>query len=156
MTSLVRKIPFRTPHSISSQQSSVRPLCPTESTPHTVEIDPSKKARIALLRLKSMPKSSGFDDALEAAVQHALHIEGHFLGQLGQTWILHDLCVDAIAVGARLKHDIREQYRSPGLVLIPSGNDFPILISRSSPTHSRNSSAPWSRHTLPAFWAMRR
>ena len=40
---------------------------------------------------------------------------------------------------------------SPGFVLICRGNGTPHLTLRSSPTHSRYSSAPWSRQTVPAL-----
>src|SRR5262245_61667614 len=50
---------------------------------------------------------SSLDHDLEAAVDHALGVEGHRLGvhRLRQALILHDLGVDAIAVLARLVDD---------------------------------------------------
>src|SRR5438067_1894068 len=39
---------------------------------------------------------------------------------------------------------------SPGLCFTARGNDVRLPQVTSSATHSRNSSAPWSRHTLPA------
>ena len=63
-----------------------------------------------------MPKSSGFDDGFESAVEHALHIEGHRgFHQLRQTRISHHLCVNAITVRTRLEHNVGEQYRLAGL-----------------------------------------
>ena len=90
------------------------------------------------------PAISGVHDSFESAVHHSFHVEWHCLRtyHLRQTRIFHHPGIDAIAVGARLEHDIREQYVSRGLVLIPRGNGFPILMFRLSPTHSRNSSAP--------------
>ncbi len=44
---------------------------------------------------------------------------------------------------------------SPGLVRAIRGNPAPHFTLRSSPTHSRYSSAPCSRQILPAFRAMR-
>src|SRR5438094_4153213 len=45
---------------------------------------------------------------------------------------------------------------SPGLCFTARGNDVLLPQLTSSATHSRNSSAPWSRHTLPASRDMRR
>src|SRR6476660_4923775 len=45
---------------------------------------------------------------------------------------------------------------SPGLIFMPRGNGKAQGTFRSSPTHSRYSSAPCSRQILPPFFAMRR
>src|SRR6267378_1298258 len=45
---------------------------------------------------------------------------------------------------------------SPGFCFTARGNDVRLPQLTSSATHSRNSSAPWSRHTLPARRDMRR
>lgn len=63
--------------------------------------------------------TSGFDDRLKSAVHHSLCIERHRrrFHHLHETRVLHHLFVDAIPVGARLEHDVREQDRLAGFGL---------------------------------------
>src|SRR5882672_2766432 len=62
---------------------------------------------------------SGIDYDLESAPEHALAVERHRLRvhQLRQALILHDLGHDAVAMRARLVHDVREHYRLAGFEL---------------------------------------
>src|SRR5262245_52072483 len=59
------------------------------------------------------------DEQVEAAIDHALGVEGHVLRvhHPGKTRVLHRLCVDLVAVRARLKDDPGEDHRLARLEL---------------------------------------
>src|SRR5438105_6677378 len=73
---------------------------------------------------------SGFDDDLEASVNHASGVEGHLrLHHRGDAGVLHYLRVDPIAMRPRLEHDPRED---DGLAALSfdgarEGNPPPLL-----------------------------
>src|SRR5213592_2913693 len=62
---------------------------------------------------------SGVDHHLESAPEHALAVERHVLRvhHLRQSLVLHDLGHDAVAMRARLVHDVREHHRLAGFEL---------------------------------------
>src|SRR5258705_4682629 len=62
---------------------------------------------------------SGVDHHLESAPEHALAVERHRLRvhHLRQALVLHDLGHDAVALRARLVHDVREHHRLAGFEL---------------------------------------
>jgi hypothetical protein len=78
--------------------------------------------QVAIQRGERTQISDAGEDGLESAVHHSLHIEWHclWIHHLRKTRVLHHLRVDAIAVSARLKHDVREQYRLTGLGFNPT------------------------------------
>src|SRR5882762_5161026 len=62
---------------------------------------------------------SGVDHHLESAPEHALAVERHRLRvhHLRQALVLHDLGHDAVAMRARLVHDVREHHHLAGFEL---------------------------------------
>src|SRR5258708_12207471 len=62
---------------------------------------------------------SGYEQELEAAVDHPLGVERHGfrVHHVGQARILHHLGVDAVPLRARLVHDIGEHHGLAGLLL---------------------------------------
>src|SRR5262245_39346913 len=80
---------------------------------------PAAAGRLRQLQSAEAATRSGFDDDLEAAIDHALGIEGHLvrITHALETPISHHLLEDAIALGARLVGDPGEDDRLAGLLL---------------------------------------
>jgi hypothetical protein len=70
-------------------------------------------------RTGALEQALGGDKDLKAAIDHALGVERHRLPvhHLGEPLVLHDLGVDAVAMGARLEGDPGEGHRLVGLEL---------------------------------------
>src|SRR6476619_2114495 len=77
------------------------------------------KIKIKTLPFSARPGISRLDDCLESAVKHALAVEGHRtrIHHRCQAWVFHDFGVHAVAMRARLEHDIREHHGLAGLKL---------------------------------------
>ena len=105
-----------------------------------------------------MAETSGINHDLAAAVGHAFRVERHpfRLHRPGQSRIFHCLVVHLIAMGARLVHDPRENHGFACFGFTTPGNDFTLIVFKSSPTHSRNLSAPYFRQILEHSVAIRR
>src|SRR5947207_15154077 len=88
---------------------------------------------------------------LEAAPKHALAVEGQLfrIHHAGEALVLHHLGIDAVALGARLVDDVGKETVSPAFCFTARGNEVRLPTLTSSARHSRNSSAPCSRHTFP-------
>src|SRR5437899_12598164 len=69
--------------------------------------------------LSARPAISRLENRLKPAVKHALAVEGHRTGihHRSEASIFHHLGVYAVAMRARLEHDIREHHRLAGLGL---------------------------------------
>src|SRR5438094_1117703 len=100
-----------------------------------------------------MAETSGINHDLAAAVGHAFRVERHLfrLHRPGQSRIFHCLVVHLIAMGARLVHDPRENHGFACFGFTTPGNDFTLIVFKSSPTHSRNLSAAIFPPDLGAF-----
>src|SRR5216117_1432075 len=107
----------------SCASSSARPTSRTMRARPAMTLTDSifQTASIALCVADAIKASdrSGVDHHLESAPKHALAIERHRLRihHLRQALVLHDLGHDAVAMRARLVHDVREHHRLAGFEL---------------------------------------
>src|SRR5439155_16331728 len=107
----------------SCASSSARPTSRTMRAKPAMTLADSifQTASIALCVADAVTASdrSGVDHHLESAPEHALAVERHRLRvhHLRQALVLHDLGHDAVAMRARLVHDIREHHHLAGFEL---------------------------------------
>src|SRR5688572_29953634 len=74
---------------------------------------PWLKRRLRAICGSTTGKPSDVDHDLEAAVDDALHIEGHRLRHLREARVLHDLCVHTVTMSSRLEQDPRKDHGLP-------------------------------------------
>jgi hypothetical protein len=88
-------------------------------TAFVAELEARMTALGAEERIPAWERPLNVHQNLEPAIDHALHVEGHggALHHLGEALVLHHLGVDAVAVGARLEHDPRQDDRLVGIEL---------------------------------------
>ena len=84
------------------------------------------------------PARSGFDEDLEAAIDHALDIEGHVL-RITHLFMRGSFMTFALT-RSRCARDLNTMYEnttvSPGFNFIVFVNGVPHFVLRSSPAHS--------------------